>query len=382
MGKIWLLLIMIHNELSRTLLPFESTSSSKGLVPIDSFCTFMDAIRGKQVLVTGGSGSIGSQITKRALELGAETVRVLENDETGLFNLKQKVDDTERLRTLLGDVRDRDRLRLAVEDIDVIFHAAALKHVELNEYNPFEAVQTNVQGTQNLVRAALEEEVDSFVAISTDKASNPTSVMGATKLLSERLVIAANAYKGQRDTEFSCVRFGNVIGSNGSVIPLFYDQIKSGGPVTVTDPEMTRFFMPIEEAVELVFSANERMNGGEVFVLKMPTFDVGTLAETMIDGYAPAVDIDPGTIEIDIIGPRPGERMHEKLISEDELQTTVELSDMFVIYPEIDLKNYQQHEETTSLGSEYTSASKEPMSSKELLDTIERAEVLPVEAHR
>jgi len=342
----------------------------------------MDAIRGKQVLVTGGSGSIGSQITKRALDLGAETVRVLENDETGLFNLKQEVDDTERLRTLLGDVRDRDRLRLAVEDIDVIFHAAALKHVKLNEYNPFEAVQTNVQGTQNLVRAALEEEVDSFVAISTDKASNPTSVMGATKLLSERLVIAANAYKGQRDTEFSCVRFGNVLGSNGSVIPLFYNQIKSGGPVTVTDPEMTRFFMPIEEAVDLVFSANDRMNGGEVFVLKMPTFDVGTLAETMINGYAPTVDIDPETIEIDIIGPRPGERMHEKLISEDELLTTVELSDMFIIYPEIDLENYQQHEQTTSLGSEYTSVSKEPMSSEELLDMIDRAGVLPVEAHR
>ncbi|SEJ36003.1 Polysaccharide biosynthesis protein [Halohasta litchfieldiae] len=342
----------------------------------------MDAIRGKQVLVTGGSGSIGSQITKRALDLGAEIVRVLENDETGLFNLKQEVDDTERLRTLLGDVRDRDRLRLAVEDIDVIFHAAALKHVELNEYNPFEAVQTNVQGTQNLVRAALEEEVDSFVAISTDKASNPTSVMGATKLLSERLVIAANAYKGQRDTEFSCVRFGNVLGSNGSVIPLFYNQIKSGGPVTVTDPEMTRFFMPIEEAVDLVFSANDRMNGGEVFVLKMPTFDVGTLAETMINGYAPTVDIDPETIEIDIIGPRPGERMHEKLISEDELLTTVELSDMFIIYPEIDLENYQQHEQTTSLGSEYTSVSKEPMSSEELLDMIDRAGVLPVEAHR
>ncbi len=342
----------------------------------------MDALRGKQILVTGGCGSIGSQITKRALDLGADTVRVLENDEAGLFELQQEVDDTERLRTLLGDIRDRDRLRLAVEDIDVIFHAAALKHVELNEYNPFEAVQTNVQGTQNLVRAALEEEVNSFVAISTDKASNPTSVMGATKLLSERLVIAANAYKGKRDTQFSCVRFGNVLGSSGSVIPLFYDQIKSGGPVTVTDPDMTRFFMPIEQAVDLVLSANDRMDGGEVFVLKMPTFDVRTLAETMIDGYAPAVDVDPETIEIEIIGPRPGERMHEKLVSEDELQTTVELSDMYVIYPEIDLENYQLYEDTMSLGTEYTSASNESMSSKELLDMIERADVLPVEAHR
>jgi FlaA1/EpsC-like NDP-sugar epimerase len=340
----------------------------------------MDGIRGKQVLVTGGSGSVGSQITKRALELGAETVRVLENDERGLFALQQDVEDTDRLRTLLGDIHDRDRLRLAMEDIDIVYHAAALKHVELNEYNPFEAVQTNVQGTQNLVRAALEEEVESFVAISTDKASNPTSVMGATKLLSERLVIAANTYKGHRDTQFSCVRFGNVLGSSGSVVPLFYDQIKSGGPVTVTDPEMTRFLMPIEEAVDLVFGANKQMNGGEVFVLKMPTFDVGTLAETMIEAYAPSVDRYPGNIEIDVIGPRPGERMHEKLISEDELQNTVEQSEMYVIYPEIDLESYQRHEKNTSLTNEYTSARKELMSAAELLNMIERANVLPVRA--
>ncbi|RJX47971.1 SDR family NAD(P)-dependent oxidoreductase [Halonotius pteroides] len=342
----------------------------------------MDTINGKQVLVTGGAGSIGSQITKRALDLGADTIRVLENNEAELFELQREIDDTNRLRTLLGDIRDRDRLRLALEGIDIVFHAAALKHVELNEYNPFEAVQTNVQGTQNLVRAALEEEVESFIAVSTDKASNPTSVMGATKLLSERLVIAANAYKGQRKTEFSCVRFGNVLGSSGSVVPLFYQQIKSGGPVTVTDPEMTRFLMPIEEAVDLVFSANERMGGGEVFVLKMPTFDVGTLAETMINAYGSAVGNQPDTIETEIIGPRPGERIHEKLISEDELQNTVEQSDMFIIYPEIDLDSYQRREETISLTSEYTSANEEPMSSDELLDMIERANVLPIEAHR
>lgn len=351
--------------------------SSKELVPANDFCTLMDAMRGKQVLVTGGCGSIGSQITKRALEMGADTVRVLENDESGLFTLKQDVDDTDRLRTLLGNIRDRDRLRLAMEDIDVVFHAAALKHVELNEYNPFEAVQTNVQGTQNLVRAALEKEVESFVAISTDKASNPTSVMGATKLLSERLVIAANTYKGNRDTQFSCVRFGNVLGSSGSVVPLFYDQIKSGGPVTVTDPEMTRFIMPIEEAVDFVFDANRQMSGGEVFVLKMPTFDVGTLAETMIEAYAPSVGRHPDDIETDIIGPRLGERIHEKLISKDELQHTIERSDMYIIYPGIDLKSYEQREGTVSLTSEYTSASKESMSATELREMIEHAEVLP-----
>lgn len=339
----------------------------------------MDTIRGKQILVTGGCGSIGSQITKRALDQGADTVRVLENDEAALFELQQEIDDTSRLRTLLGDIRDRDRLRLALEDIDIVFHAAALKHVELNEYNPFEAVQTNVQGTQNLVRAALEEEVESFVAISTDKASNPTSVMGATKLLSERLVIAANAYKGDRDTEFSCVRFGNVLGSSGSVVPLFYDQITSGGPVTVTDPEMTRFLMPIDEAVDLVFSANKQMKGGEIFVFKMPTFDVGTLAETMINAYGSG---SPDDIEIKIIGPRPGERMHEKLLSKDELQNTVEQSDMFIIYPEIDIDDCQQCNETISLTSEYTSASEEPLSADELLNMIEQADILPAETNQ
>lgn len=339
----------------------------------------METIRGKQVLVTGGSGSIGSQITKRALAQGADTVRVLENDESGLFELQQEIDNSSRLRTLLGDIRDRDRLRLALEDIDVVFHAAALKHVELNEYNPFEAVQTNVQGTQNLVRAALEEEVESFVAISTDKASNPTSVMGATKLLSERLVIAANTYKGRRETQFSCVRFGNVLGSSGSVVPLFYEQISSGGPVTVTDPEMTRFLMPIDEAVDLVFSANKQMRGGEVFVFKMPTFDVGTLAETMIDAYSPG---SPDDIGIEIIGPRPGERMHEKLLSKDELQNAVEQSDMFIIYPDIDIDDCQQGNETISLKTEYTSASEDPLSADELLNMIERADVLPTEINR
>lgn len=341
----------------------------------------MEKIRGKQVLVTGGSGSIGSQITKSVLDHGADTVRVLENDEAGLFDLQQTLEETDRLRCLLGDIRDLERLRLAMEGIDIVFHAAALKHVELNEYNPFESVQTNIQGTQNVLRAAIEEEIESFVAISTDKASNPTSVMGATKLLSERLVVAANAYKGNRDSQFCCVRFGNVIGSSGSVVPLFYNQIKSGGPITVTDPEMTRFFMPIEEAVDLVLDANERMTGGEVFVLKMPTFDVGTLAQVMIDSYSPAVDIDPETIDIEIIGRRPGERMHEKLISKDELPNTVEQSDMFVIYPEIDFGNHQYRENTVSFTTEYTSADEQPMSSDELVDMIERADVLPVDAH-
>ncbi|MFC7203577.1 SDR family NAD(P)-dependent oxidoreductase [Haloferax namakaokahaiae] len=336
----------------------------------------MTELSGKTVLVTGGCGSIGSKIVSRSLDKGAKTVRVFDNDEKSLFRLQHQIGD-ERLRCLLGDVRDRDRLRLALEGIDVVFHAAALKHVELNEYNPFETVQTNVVGTQNLIRAALEEEVESFVAVSTDKASNPASVMGATKLLSERLVIAANAYKGDRETTFGCVRFGNVLGSSGSVVPVFYEQIKDGGPVTVTSPEMTRFVMPIGDAVDLVLSSYERMQGGEVFVLKMPTFDVGTLAEAMIAQYASEFGYDEQEVDIEIIGPRPGERWHEKLISEDELSNTDELEDVFVIHPDIDMPSYditKGNEHT--LEREYTSESGRRLSHSEIIDMIESAGVV------
>lgn len=330
------------------------------------------SLSGKQVLVTGGCGSIGSKIVSKLLDTEADTIRVFDTDEEALFALKQERTDS-RLRFLLGDIRDRDRLEMAIEDIDMVFHAAALKHVELNEYNPFETVQTNVQGTQNLIRVALEEAVDSFVAISTDKASNPASVMGATKLLSERLVTAANTYKGERDTSFACVRFGNVLGSSGSVIPVFMNQIENGGPVTVTDPEMTRFIMPTEKAVELVFLAHERMRGGEVFVLKMPGIRVGTLADAMITEYAPQAGYEPSEVEQEIIGSRPGERTHEKLISKDELQYARELEEMFVIFPQIDLPSYHQedYEEEPPLDSEYTSENSSLLDESEIVDLIE-----------
>lgn len=333
------------------------------------------SLAGKQILVTGGCGSIGSKIVSKLLESEADTIRVFDTDEEALFSLKQEQTDP-RLRFLLGDVRDRDRLEMAIEDIDVVFHAAALKHVELNEYNPFETVQTNVQGTQNLIRVALEEAVDSFVAISTDKASNPASVMGATKLLSERLVTAANTYKGDRDTSFACVRFGNVLGSSGSVIPVFMNQIKQGGPLTVTDPEMTRFIMPTEKAVELVFQALERMRGGEVFVLKMPGIRVGTLADAMVTEYAPQVGYEPSEVEREIIGARPGERTHEKLISEDEIQYARELEEMFVIYPQIDLQSYHQgdYKGEPPLDSEYTSENSSLLGESEIVNLIERME--------
>lgn len=328
----------------------------------------MTHLTDKRILVTGGCGSIGSCLVEQILDHDPEYIRVLDVNEEGLFALGRELSNHDsKLRYLLGDVRDRDRLEMAIEDIDVVFHAAALKHVELNEYNPFEAVQTNVHGTQNLVRKAIEEEVERFVAISTDKASNPTSVMGATKLLSERLVIAANVYKGERETSFSCVRFGNVLGSSGSVIPVFLDQIRNGEPLTVTDPEMTRFIMPIEEAVELVLKTQQEMRGGEIFVLKMPTFELEVLVEVMRNEYGPAFGYDPSDIEVEVVGRRPGERTHEKLISRDELAHTEEREYMFVLHPQIDLQHIDRElAGDNSIDTEYTSIDPEPLSYDEL----------------
>jgi len=301
----------------------------------------MRELAGRNVLITGGCGSIGSQLIERTLERDPAVIRILDSNEEGLFDLQQRFANSDAPRFLLGDIRERDRIEMAMEGIDVVFHAAALKHVHLTEYNPFEAVKTNVNGTQNLIRAAIEEEVDSFVSISTDKASNPASVMGATKLLSERLTVAANAYKGSRDIRFGCVRFGNVVGSSGSVIPTFLDQIRSGGPVTVTNPEMTRFAMPVRDATGLILDAQRRITSGEVFVLKMPTLRIGTLAETMVEYYAPRLGHRPAEIDVETVGPRPGERTHEKLVSSDETRYARELEDMFVLLPQIDIAGYE-----------------------------------------
>jgi FlaA1/EpsC-like NDP-sugar epimerase len=341
----------------------------------------MDSLTDRNVLVTGGVGSIGTRLVERILAEDPAVVRVLDTNEAGLFDLQERYGKEGRLRYLLGSVRDRDRLGMAIEDVDVVFHAAALKHVELTEYNPFEAVRTNVQGTQNLLRMAVEEEVDSFVNVSTDKASNPVSVMGATKLLSERLVIAANAYKGSKETRFGCVRFGNVLGSSGSVVPVFMDQIREGGPVTVTDPEMTRFVMPIEEAVDLVLEAHERMTSGEVFVLKMPAFRVGDLAEAMVERYAPEFGYDPAAVDLEVVGARPAERIHEKLVSADEALQARELEDMYVILPQIDVPGYRatNYSEYAATEREYTSADQDLLSGEEILRMIEATDAVSVD---
>ncbi|QIA26700.1 polysaccharide biosynthesis protein [Thermaerobacter sp. PB12/4term] len=292
-------------------------------------------LKGKRVLVTGGTGSIGREIVRQLLNVGAAVVRILSRDDSKQAIMAQTVNG-ENVRYLLGDVRDIRRLRRAMEGIDVVFHCAALKHVPACEFNPFEAVATNIQGTQNVIDVALEVEAEKVILVSTDKAVNPSNVMGATKLLAERLMIAANNYRGERKTRFSCVRFGNVLGSRGSVVHIVVSQIARGGPVTVTDPHMTRYVMAVEDAVQLVFAATAMMRGGEIFVLKMPRVRVMDLVEVIIEEFAPKFGYQPKEIQIEIIGRRPGEKRDEELVTEDERKRLVEVGSFFVIPPEVE----------------------------------------------
>ena len=287
----------------------------------------------KTILVTGGVGSIGSEIVRKILEYNPKVVRVLDNNETGLFDLEQEL-QTEKIRAFVGDIKDKERLKRAIENVDIVFHAAALKHVPLCEYNPFEAVKTNAIGTQNLIDVAMDEEVEKFSTISTDKAVNPVNVMGATKLLAERLTVSANFYKGERKTAFSCVRFGNVWDTRGSVIPLFRRQIQNGGPLTVTDLNMTRFTMSIVKAVELVLKAAEMAEGGEIFIFKMSALRIGDLAEELIRDLAPEYGYAPNAIEMKNIGRRAGEKLYEELMTEEEAMNAYEDEEMFVVLPQ------------------------------------------------
>jgi len=294
-------------------------------------------IEGKTVLVTGGTGSIGSEIVRQVLQYDPKMVRVLSRTEHMQYQLIQELGRRSNLVCFIGDVRNADRLTRAAVEADVIFHVAAMKHVPLCEFNPFEAVETNVIGAQNVVNAAIKNGVKQVVAISTDKAVNPMNVMGGTKLLAEKMFTSAHHYAGVSQTKFSCVRFGNVIGSRGSVIPAWIEQVAKGQPLTLTDPDMTRFFLSIPQAVSLVFKAMRRMVGGEIFILKMPVLRMGDLAEAVVERFAPEYGHDPSAIERQVVGARPGEKMYELLMSEDEATIALEVDDMFIIPPHIEI---------------------------------------------
>jgi UDP-N-acetylglucosamine 4,6-dehydratase/5-epimerase len=325
---------------------------------------------GKTILVTGGTGTIGSAIVERLLQTGAEGIRIYSRDEHKQFELRHRLPADSRLRFLIGDTRDLHRLRRAVDGVQLIFHTAAMKHVYSCEYNPFEAVQTNIVGTQNVVDAALDAGVERVMFASSDKAVNPTSTMGVSKLMAEKLVSAADAFRGTHPTIFTSARFGNVVASRGSVIPLFAAQIEAGGPITLTDRRMTRFIMSIEHAVELMFDALNLAKGGEVFVLKMPAVRIESLALTMRETLAPLAGRRAEDVAIEEVGLRAGEKLNEELLTDEELTRCLETDELFILLPQVrslhparDPYSYPQaHEPGHAIRSDLV----EPMAPEEL----------------
>ena len=295
---------------------------------------FNDFYKNKKILVTGGSGSIGKKIVKELNKYDVDVIRVLDNNETELFDLSNDFNSS-KIKLYVGDINNPQGLKSVFKDIDIIFHAAAYKHVPLCEYNPISAVKTNILGTQNVIDMAVLCDVEKVVLISTDKAVHPENVMGATKFLAERLMMAANTYSENNGTKFSCVRFGNVLNSRGSVIPLFKKQLKNGGPITLTDEDMTRFIMNIYQAAKLILQAGSLSQGGEIFILKMPAFKLHDLVDAMIEFYAPVYGYNPEDIDVKIIGKRPGEKLYEELMTSDEMLSAYDNGDLFIIHDEL-----------------------------------------------
>ena len=276
----------------------------------------------KVVLITGGTGSFGKRFVKMMLEeYHPAKIIVFSRDELKQHEMRAAGYDHPSLRYFIGDIRDQERLRRALHGVDIVVHAAALKQVPACEYNPMEAIKTNILGSSNVIDAAIDAGVSKVLALSTDKAVNPVNLYGATKLAAEKLFVQSNAYAGGKATRFSCVRYGNVVGSRGSVVPVFLKQ-REKGELTITDSRMTRFWISLEQGVRFVIRCVEEMHGGEVFVPKIPSMTVEDLAKAI----APRATIN-------VIGIRPGEKLHEVLISEDEARTAVELDDMFVVQP-------------------------------------------------
>lgn len=278
-------------------------------------------LSGKTILVTGGTGSFGKKFIKKVLQQDIKKVIVFSRDELKQYEMAQDFTDA-RVRFFIGDVRDKDRLYRAFDGVDIVIHAAALKHVGACEYNPFEAIKTNINGAQNIIEAAIDRGVEKVIALSTDKAASPLNLYGATKLASDKLFVAANSYAGDKKTRFSVVRYGNVVGSRGSVVP-FFQKIKEEGKLPITDERMTRFWITLEQGVQFVLDNLERMHGGEIFVPKIPSMKVTDLAAAI----APEC-------EIEVIGIRPGEKLHEAMITEDDARQTLEYPTYFVIQPE------------------------------------------------
>jgi len=282
----------------------------------------MNEFDGKTILLTGGTGSFGKKFSEIILrDYNPTSLRIYSRGEFNQYEMEKQFSD-DRLRFLIGDVRDRNRLYRAMNDVDIVVHAAALKQVPACEYNPIEAVHTNIEGSTNIIDSSIDNGIQKVMAISTDKAVHPVNLYGATKMVAEKLFVQGNAYAGNKNTRFSCVRYGNVIGSRGSVIPLFKEQ-KGSGCVTITDERMTRFWLTLDQGVQFVIKSLDVMKGGEIFIPKIPSMKLIDL----VDAIAPGV-------EKKVIGIRPGEKLHEILLTEDEARHSKEFKDFYIIEPE------------------------------------------------
>ena len=327
----------------------------------------------KKILITGGTGSLGTALATRLLKTDVDTVRIFSRDELKQSQMESHFND-ERLRFLIGDVRDKERLEKAVEGVNIVIHTAALKQVPVIEYNPFEAIKTNVQGSQNLVEACLKKDVEFALAIGTDKAVSPFNTYGATKLLMERLFVSANYYKGSHKTKFSCVRYGNVLGSRGSIVPKFIEQITSGKKITVTDPNMTRFSIALDQALDLIFRVIKNAVGGDVHIPKLDAFKVGDVKDVLLD-------LMGCKNEEERIPVRIGEKFHEILINEHEIRNTYENQDNdYVIFEnQLDKDNSETipNSKKTTLAEEYSSDRVKISSKEELKKILIKQNLIP-----
>lgn len=348
--------------------------------------SMIDFFVDKRVLVTGAAGTVGNELVRQLLEEyhTAELVG-LDNNESEIFFLEQRFSKHCNAHFFLGDIRDRDKLCRKMQNISLVFHTAAFKHVILCERSPFEAVQTNIDGVQNIIFAACQNNVERVIFTSSDKAVNPTNVMGTSKLMGERLITAANSNLRDGQPIFASTRFGNVLGSRGSVIPIFREQILRGGPVTLTDPEMTRFIMSIQEAVRLIIDSAIIARGGEVFITKMPVIRIQDLAEVMIQELASRYGHNPEDMVIETIGTKPGEKMYEELMSHEETRRAWELEHYFVVMPAFtslfrNIDYHYPHIISRKINKPYHSGNETPLSKVQLAHFLRRNDLLEEQA--
>jgi FlaA1/EpsC-like NDP-sugar epimerase len=319
----------------------------------------------KKILIIGGTGTLGQSLVKKILKENPKVIRIFSRDEYKQFLFQNEVGEQKKLRFLIGDVRNYDRVLNAMAGIDYVFHTAAMKHVPSCEYNPYEAVLTNIIGTNNVINAAIRQNVKKVVFTSSDKAISPTNNYGATKLTAERLITSAEYSKGASNTVFSSVRFGNVIGSRGSVIPLFKNQILTQKRVTITDLSMSRFMMTLTQATELTIKALQESKGGETFVLKMPVIILNDLLEVILDEMCKKHNLIQEEIIIQEIGLRPGEKMYEELMTSDESTFAWEMPEMFLI-PSAYGQKYQYPNAKKAKKGTYGSDNQKPISKEEV----------------